>query len=84
MWSPRYYDWEAYGDGEEALIVLVSDTNNHKIRRIHNGTVTTLGGGERGLADGWGMAARMDTPHGIAVRDDGTVYVCDTYVGCER
>lgn len=72
-----YYDW-TLGDGPAGLVILVSDTNNHKIRRIHNGTVTTLAGGDRGLADGWGVGARFDTPHGIAVTHSGVIFVADT------
>ena len=72
-----YYDWRR-GPGQQGLVLLVSDTNNHKIRRIHNGTVTTLAGGDRGLADGWGMDARFDTPAGLAVTDTGVIFVADT------
>ncbi|WEF34829.1 NHL repeat-containing protein [Pseudoduganella chitinolytica] len=65
---------------DDAGIVYVADTYNDRIRRIApDGTVTTIAGGERpGDADGSGAAAAFDTPSGIAVTPDGTLYVADT------
>jgi glucose/arabinose dehydrogenase len=40
--------------------------------------VTTIAGGMRGFADGKGDAAQFDTPDGVAVGADGTLYVADT------
>ncbi len=37
--------------------------------------VTTIAGGTRGFADGKGDAAQFDTPDGVAVGADGTLYV---------
>jgi hypothetical protein len=61
--------------------LYVSDTNNHKIRRIVIATreVTTIAGATiNGSTDGVGTAARFNMPHGLTT--DGTnVYVADSY-----
>ncbi|WP_371867940.1 gluconolaconase [Pseudoduganella rivuli] len=61
--------------------LYVADTGNHAIRKITpDGTVSTLAGsGVAGTADGIGKAAQFNGPVGLAVDDDGTVYVADTY-----
>lgn len=47
--------------------IYVADTYNDRIRVIdRNGAVSTVGRGERGLADGPGSLAMFDTPLGIA------------------
>lgn len=60
--------------------IYVADTNNHTIRKIVAGVVTTLAGsaGVSGTADGNGAAARFTFPVGIGVALDGTIYVADT------
>src|SRR5688572_13902913 len=61
--------------------VYVSDTGNHTIRRITPaGSVTTIAGtaGQSGLADGLGTAARFNSPLGLAVSTDGTIFVADS------
>lgn len=61
--------------------IYVSDTNNYRIRRITpDGTVSTLAGsGVRGFADGPGTTAQFQNTNssGIAVDDDGNVYLAD-------
>jgi sugar lactone lactonase YvrE len=59
--------------------VYVADSNNHRVRKITaEGAVTTLAGsGTAGFADGQGTAAQFNHPNGIAVANDGTVYVAD-------
>lgn len=59
--------------------LFVPDQNNHAIRRVDpDGTVTTLAGnGQSGFADGRGSDARFDNPTGLAVMEDGTLYVAD-------
>ncbi len=61
--------------------VYVADTGNHAIRKIApDGTVTTLAGsGIAGFADGKGAQAQFNGPVGVAVDEDGNVYVADTY-----
>jgi sugar lactone lactonase YvrE len=65
---------------DDAGVVYVADTYNDRIRRIAaDGTVTTIAGGTRpGDADGVGPAAAFDTPSGITVAPDGTLFVADT------
>ncbi len=61
--------------------IYVSDTENARIRRVStNGVITALAGdgnfgyfGDGGLA----TAARLDSPHGVAVDLSGRLYVAD-------
>jgi sugar lactone lactonase YvrE len=60
--------------------IYVADTRNNTVRKVSpDGTVTTLAGtaGTEGLANGDGAAARFNEPFGVAVDDDGNVYVAD-------
>jgi len=60
--------------------VFVTDTNNNTIRKITSaGVVTTVAGfvGSPGSSNGFGSAARFNTPWGIAIDAGGTLYVVD-------
>ena len=59
--------------------VLLTDRGNHRVRLIKpDGTVSTLSGtGTPGSTDGAGTGATHNTPVGIALGDDGNVYVVD-------
>ena len=60
--------------------VYVSDTGNHVIRRITRaGSVATIAGtpGQSGFTDAVGTAARFNSPLGLAVAVDGTIFVAD-------
>ncbi len=61
--------------------LYVADTGNNAIRKITpEGKVSTLAGdGLAGDRDGRGAAARFNGPIGVAVDDEGVVYVTDTY-----
>lgn len=61
-------------------VVYVADTANNRIRRITtDGSVTTLAGdGTAGFQDGAGSQARFNAPQGIAVDNQGSIYVADT------
>jgi len=65
---------------DKAGNVFVADTYNDRIRRIApDGTVTTVAGnGKPGDADGAAQTAAFDTPSGIAVAPDGTLFIADT------
>lgn len=61
--------------------IFVADNQNHALRRIGtNGVVITLAGllGTPGSADGAGTTARFDSPTGLALGPDRTLYVSDT------
>ena len=61
--------------------LYVTDADNCTVRKISPaGVVATLAGtsGTKGMADGPGLAAQFNTPHGVAVDGAGNVYVADT------
>ncbi len=66
-------------DAEQRL--LVADTRNHVVRRIDmDGTITNVvGDGIAGFAGDGGAAssARLRQPNGLAVGDDGSIYIAD-------
>ncbi len=61
--------------------VFVADTGNQVLRRINTATglVTTVAGavGETGAVDGTETSARFNSPAGLALAADGTLYVAD-------
>ena len=74
--------------------VYVSDTQNHRIRAIAGGKVTTVAGVTSesddyglpvgGFKDGLATEARFNQPKGLAVDLDGTLYVADSANGAVR
>ncbi len=57
---------------------LVADNGNHRVRRVVDGTVSTIAGtGERGGTDGPGTVATFDYPQGIAVDWRGIIYITE-------
>ncbi len=60
--------------------IYVVDYKNNRIRKIMpNGEVTTLAGSSLGYKEGKGSQAKFNRPFGIAVDENGVVYVADTY-----
>jgi len=62
--------------------VYIADTNNHRIREIKSGTISTVAGdseqfyiGNGGLA----TAAGLDSPNGVAVDSAFNIYIGDTH-----
>ena len=65
---------------DKAGIVYVADAGNDKIKKIWpSGRVTSLAGATGGGdAIGVGAAAKFNSPQGVCVEANGTVYVSDT------
>jgi sugar lactone lactonase YvrE len=62
--------------------LLVTDTDNHTVRRVTpTGVVTTVAGlsGDPAAVDGAGPTARFAWPSGIAVDTAGTAFLTDTH-----
>jgi sugar lactone lactonase YvrE len=61
--------------------LLIADTRNHVVRVLRSdGTIETVAGtGAAGFAGDGGPAteAQLDQPYGLAIADDGTLYVAD-------
>ena len=60
--------------------VFVVDRDNHMVRRVTpGGVVTTLGGlpNMMSAVDGFGCEARFAQPSGVAIDDNGVLYVAD-------
>ena len=56
--------------------VVVADRNNHRLRKIEGGVVTTLAGSsERGRTDGAGANVRFDEPFRLALDERGLLLV---------
>lgn len=60
--------------------LIVTDRNNHRIRRVTpEGVVTTIvGSGVAGSSDGVGTSAQVHSPAGVVVDPDGIIYVAET------
>jgi hypothetical protein len=67
--------------------LYVTDSNNHRIRRIHSKTgasTTVAGSGTPGSQDGTGAAATLNTPGGIHAPNDGFLYFTQGSTGLVR
>ncbi|HEY9533148.1 MAG TPA: IPT/TIG domain-containing protein [Mucilaginibacter sp.] len=74
LWGSSYHKAEGAGD------IYVADQTAGKILRVApSGIVGNLAGGENGIADGVGGAAKFLVPIGIALDDAGNVYTTDTH-----
>lgn len=61
--------------------VYVADTNNHRIRRVRGGEVTTIAGADAGMMDGSASQARFNVPTSLAIMKDAggeTLLVADS------
>ena len=63
--------------------VLIADTDNHSIRKvwIKEGKITRLAGTgvmAEGKLGGDPLKCELNKPHGVYVRADGTLYICDS------
>jgi hypothetical protein len=81
----------AYGSDGDLYIV---DQAAQRIRRLHGGVVSTVAGGgdlessglnvAGGYHDGPALQARFNGPTGIAIANDGTIYIADANNHCIR
>ncbi|MEJ7849031.1 MAG: hypothetical protein WKF92_13180 [Pyrinomonadaceae bacterium] len=74
--TPSAIAFEKNGD------LIVADSGSHTIKRIDSsGAVSIVAGtdNQAGDADGDAAAAKFYGPVGVAVRDDGSIVVADTY-----
>lgn len=75
----RFSDPFGVAAGANGTIYVADAGDAQRIRGVTpDGRVFTLAGGTRGFGDGPGGAARFDTPSGLAIGRDGTIYVADT------
>lgn len=59
--------------------LYVAESGANRVLKITDGTVTEVyGSGTEGYADGAQDQAQFSCPQGVAVADDGTVYISDT------
>ena len=59
--------------------LYVADWNNHRIRKVVNGQVTTVAGSTKGYKDGSGTGALFQFPDDVAVDGAGNLFVADSY-----
>ena len=75
----RFSDPFGVAVGADGTIYIADAGDAQRIRAVSpGGRVFTLAGGERGFADGRGADARFDTPSGLTIDANGTLYVADT------
>ena len=76
LYTPRGVAVDANG------VVYIADTNNHVVRKVSGGTISTIAGNaqQQGFYGDNGAAgsAGLDTPTGVAVDATGKVYVADS------
>jgi sugar lactone lactonase YvrE len=66
---------------DAAGTIYIADTHNQRIRKVINGTITTIAGtGTAGLSGDGGVAtsAQLSTPTALAVDATGNLYIADT------
>ncbi len=57
---------------------VISDSLNHKIKAIDStGAAFTLAGSVAGFTDGPVIGSKFNTPKGVAIGPDGTIYIAD-------
>ncbi len=71
MYGPTSIDVDGAGR------VFVADSNNHRIRRLFGGIISTVAGTTNGYANGTGAQAKFNNPQGVAVDNKGALFVGD-------
>jgi sugar lactone lactonase YvrE len=65
--------------GEDGTVYFSDAGERNLIRNISpEGIITTLAGGSEGFSDGTGPQASFNTPSGLAIDQDGNLFVADT------
>ena len=61
--------------------VLIADTLNHRIRKVTNGTITTIAGTSGGFSGDGGVAtaAALDHPFNVIADSSGNIYISDAF-----
>ena len=63
----------------DGTLYVADAGESNRIRKVApDGTVSTLAGGTEGFSDGGGAAASFNTPSGLALANDGDLFVADT------
>ena len=76
LFSPRGVAVDPQGN------IFIADSLNHRIRKVSAGIITTVAGiGTAGYSGDGGsaLAARLNTPRGVAIDVNGIVYIADTF-----
>ena len=63
--------------------LYIADTSNNRIRKVSNGTITTVAGNGLGYFAGDGgpaISASLDHPNGVAIDSTGSLYIADSVV----
>jgi PKD repeat protein len=71
----------AFRRGPQGDEIYIADTDNHRIRLVRGGIITTVAGnGTAGFSGDGGAAtqATLKTPRGVAVGADGAIYISDS------
>ena len=63
--------------------MLIADTDNHVIRKllVAEGRIVRVAGTGKKGGQGVGgppLEAELNQPHGVTVRRDGTIFICDS------
>jgi murein DD-endopeptidase MepM/ murein hydrolase activator NlpD len=75
----RFADPFGIAVASDGTIYVADGAGADRIYRLTTaGVATVLAGSERGFADGRGEEARFNTPSGLALAADGSLYVADT------
>jgi uncharacterized protein (TIGR03437 family) len=67
---------------DSAGVIYVGDTGNNRVRKIVNGTITTVAGtGAAGFGgdNGPATSARLYNPYGVTVDSAGSIYIADIF-----
>ena len=77
--QPAFSDPFGVAVAVDGTVYVADAGESNRIRQIApDGTVTTLAGGSEGFSDGVSAAASFNTPSGLVLAPDGSLFVADT------